>query len=77
MVINDLRRSAIRHLMRAPGGREDVEMAISEHRTISVFRRSDITTEEDLWLAEERRDRYLAPSPLSGPWNHLDPRPAM
>jgi len=52
-------------------------MAISEHRTISVFRRSDITTEEDLWLAEERRDRYLAPSPLSGPWNHLDPRPAM
>jgi integrase len=53
LTLHDLRRSAIRNLIRA-GNSQDVSMKISGHKTASVFRRYNITSTEDIRDAMRR-----------------------
>lgn len=56
-IFHDLRRSAIRGMTQA-GVPQSVAMAISGHRTDSVFRRYSIPDEDDLAAALKRTERY-------------------
>jgi integrase len=62
LLVHDLRRSAIRNLMRA-GVSEQTAMQFSGHKTPAIFRRYNIVTGSDLAEAAARLNQYLAAQP--------------
>lgn len=60
-VPHDLRRCGVRNLTRA-GVSTNVAMALTGHKTASVFRRYDIVDKKDLRSAVEKRDSHLGAS---------------
>ncbi len=58
VLIHDLRRSAIRNMIRG-GVSQHVAMMISGHRTPTVFSRYDIVDESDLDAAAQQIDLYV------------------
>lgn len=72
MVFHDLRRSAVRNLIRS-GVSQAVAMRITGHQTISVFHRYDIVNEEDIRQAQERLQRYLKASEEGGERSNIIP----